>query len=895
MNARADIDAREVRTACPYCGVGCGVLAKVAANGEVTVRGDPAHPANFGKLCSKGSALGETMGLGARILHPQIGGKRAEWETALDLVAQRFSETIAKHGPDSVGFYISGQLLTEDYYVANKLMKGFIGSGNIDTNSRLCMASSVAGHKRAFGEDLVPGIYEDLELADLVVLVGSNTAWCHPIIYQRLLAARAKRGTKIVVIDPRKTATIDECDLHLAIDPGTDVLLFNGLLAHLANSDALDGEFIEASTSGFDTAIAVATADAPSAARVAAGCGLDVADVQNFFELFAKTERTVTVYSQGVNQSAHGTDKVNAIINCHLATGRIGKPGMGPLSVTGQPNAMGGREVGGLANQLAAHMGFENPADVERVERFWRASNMARRGGLKAVDLFDAAADGRIKALWIMGTNPAVSMPNASRVRDALKRCDFVVVSDVTSTDTTRYADVILPAAAWGEKDGTVTNSERNISRQKAFVPMPGEARADWRIVCDVAKRMGFIEAFDYRSQAAIFREHAALSAFENDGHRLFDIGGLSDISDADYNSFEPRRWPVKSGQIEGAGRLLGDGRFPTPDGRARFVPVRQEGPALAPDAAYPLVLNTGRLRDQWHTMTRTGQVPRLMSNTPEPAVDLHPVDAAALKLKDGDLAHMSSRYGWARAKVRISTSQRKGQAFMPMHWSGMFAANATAGSLSSPINDAYSGQPELKHVPIRISAEEIAWEGVLITRRDLRPTGFVHWSRTAVDGGWVYHFCGTEKPDQGVLLTRRFLDAYARDQLLEYTDRSGSTFRAAAIDANGGMAEALLVAPPGMLPNREWLLSLLASGEPLSMQDRRALLSGRAPAPMPAIGRIVCSCFNIGVNQLATAVAGGCNSLDAIGAELRAGTNCGSCRAEIRSIIDADHIQAAE
>src|SRR5690606_37996253 len=382
----------------------------------------------------------------------------------------------AKHGPDSVAFYISGQLLTEDYYVANKLMKGFIGSANIDTNSRLCMASSVAGHRRAFGEDIVPGAYEDFDEADLVVLTGSNTAWCHPILYQRVLAARRTRGTKIVVIDPRRTATAEECDLHLPLDPGTDVLLFNGLLAHLARRSAIDEAYIAASASGFADAISVAGADAPTIERVAEGCGLKPADVRLFFELFAAAERTVTVYSQGVNQSAHGTDKVNAIINCHLATGRIGRPGAGPFSVTGQPNAMGGREVCGLANQLAAHMGFDDPADIDRVGRFWNAPKMARRAGLKAVDMFRAAGDGRVKALWVMGTNPAVSMPDASRVRAALKACEFVVVSDVTRTDTTRYADVLLPAAAWGEKSGTVTNSERRLSRQRPFLPMPGGA-----------------------------------------------------------------------------------------------------------------------------------------------------------------------------------------------------------------------------------------------------------------------------------------------------------------------------------------------------------------------------------------------------------------------------------
>ncbi|CDX44536.1 Nitrate reductase [Mesorhizobium plurifarium] len=887
-------EARKVRTTCPYCGVGCGVLAEIAADGKTTVRGDPEHPANFGRLCSKGSALGETHGLEGRLLQPEVLGKPASWDEALDRVASKFSQAIAEHGPDAVAFYVSGQLLTEDYYVANKLMKGFIGSANIDTNSRLCMASSVAGHRRAFGEDIVPGVYEDFECAGLIVLTGSNTAWCHPVLYQRMLTARKERGTRIVVIDPRRTATADECDLHLALDPGTDVLLFNGLLAHLVQAGKIDADFIREHTSGFDGAAVLAGADAPSVARVAKGCGLAAADVRAFYDLFAGTERTVTVYSQGVNQSAHGTDKVNAIINCHLATGRIGKPGMGPFSVTGQPNAMGGREVGGLANQLAAHMDFADEANIDRVSRLWNAPNIARRGGLKAVDMFQAVADGRIKALWVMGTNPAVSMPDASRVRAALAKCEFVVVSDVTRTDTTRYADVLLPAAAWGEKDGTVTNSERRLSRQRPFLPPPGAARADWRIVCEVAARMGFGDAFTYQTPAEIFREHAALSAFENGGGRLFDIGGMADLSDEDYSAFAPRHWPVLE-RGEQQTRLFGDGRFPTPDGRARFVPVRQEATAFAVDADYPLALNTGRLRDQWHTMTRTGNVPRLMAHAPEPAVELHPADAAAHRLKDGDLAQLSTRFGFVRARVRVTEAQRRGQAFMPMHWSGQFAARAAAGLLSSPVTDPHSGQPELKHVPARIVRENTGWTGVLITRRDLRPTGFVHWSRHAVDGGWVYELTGTEPPDQGILLARKLLGVQRRDQLLEYTDRRGLAYRAAAIDDGGVMAEALLAAAPDQLPARDWLVSLLATRQKLSTADRHALLSGRSPVPMPAIGRVVCACFHVGANQLASAVASGCDSLEAIGAKLRAGTNCGSCRSEIKAIIDARHIQAAE
>ena len=494
---RPEILETATRTTCPYCGVGCGVLATARADGGADVWGDPDHPANFGRLCSKGSALGETVTLDGRLLHPKIGSERASWDSALDAVATRFAETIAAHGPDSVAFYVSGQILTEDYYVANKLMKGFIGSANIDTNSRLCMASSVAGHKRAFGADTVPGNYEDFELADLVVLVGSNLAWCHPVLYQRLAAAKETRGTKIVVIDPRATATCEIADWHLKLAPGSDVALFNYLLAELMQQGAIDRSYIDRYTQGFGAA--VETARNTGLAQCSQRTGLSEHEICAFTSLFATTERAVTVYSQGVNQSVAGTDKVNAIINCHLATGRIGHPGMGPFSVTGQPNAMGGREVGGLANMLACHMELGNAEHRRIVQTFWNSPHVASEPGFKAVDMFRAVADGRIKAIWIMATNPVDSMPEADTVRAALKSCPFVVVSDVVEhTDTTAFAHVLLPSLAWGEKDGTVTNSERRISRQRRFLSRPGEARPDWWQMAEVGKRMGWPDAFSY-------------------------------------------------------------------------------------------------------------------------------------------------------------------------------------------------------------------------------------------------------------------------------------------------------------------------------------------------------------------------------------------------------------
>ena len=587
------------RTTCPYCGVGCGVLA----GSDGTIKGDPEHPANFGRLCSKGAALGETIDLDGRLLHPRIKGAQSDWDTALDLVAQKFSDAIAKHGPESVAFYASGQLLTEDYYVANKLMKGFIGSANIDTNSRLCMASSVAGHKRAFGTDTVPGTYEDLEHADLIVLVGSNLAWCHPVLYQRIAAAKeARPDMRVVNIDPRQTATTDLADIHLQIAPDGDVALFNGLLASLASRGKLDKVYTNDHVNGLDNAVRAAKETNPE------DSGLSAAEQAAFFDLWAQTEKVVTVYSQGVNQSRCGTDKVNAILNCHLATGRIGRAGAGPFSVTGQPNAMGGREVGGLANMLANHLELENENHRKLVRDFWESPTICTTAGLKAVDLFQACADGKIKALWVMSTNPAVSLPDANGVAAALANVPFVVTSDIMErTDTNDLADVLLPATGWGEKDGTVTNSERRISRQRAFLPAPGTARPDWQIISDVAARMGFGGAFDYQKPEDIFAEYVRLDAAASDVPRDMD---LSIFADADYAKMVPTQWP-RNGH-----RFFADGQFFHPDGKARMIAVN------APPLRRPrFSLNTGRNRDQWHTMMRTGKSARLGAHLAEPYV----------------------------------------------------------------------------------------------------------------------------------------------------------------------------------------------------------------------------------------------------------------------------------
>ncbi len=599
-----------VRTTCPYCGVGCGVLATPDGSGGAAIAGDPEHPANFGRLCSKGSALGETLGLGTRLLHPMVRGARVSWDEALDTVADGFRRSIERYGSSSVAVYLSGQLLTEDYYVPNKLMKGFIGSGNVDTNSRLCMSTSVAGHKRAFGSDTVPGCYEDLDKADLFVLVGSNAAWCHPVLFQRMVKAQETHGASIVTVDVRTTATAESAAMQLSIAPGQDTTLFSGLLVYLADNGHVDHDYVSAHTEGFDEALARARTIAPTIAATALRTRLPAEEITRFFRRFATTEKVVTLYSQGVNQAAQGTDKVNAIINCHLATGRIGREGMGPFSLTGQPNAMGGREVGGLANQLAAHMAFNEP-DIDRVQRFWQAPNIVRRPGKMITEVVEAIEAGTIKVLWVLGTNPAVSLPQTSDVRAAFKKLDLFVVSEnVLSNDTINTgAHVLLPSTAWGEKDGTITNSERRVSRQRAFLPAPGEAKQDWWAVSAVAKRLGFA-GFDYKTSADIFSEHAALSAFENNGTRDFDLGGLlggsGTISAEAYDAMRPTQWPVTA-DARSKARFFDDGLFFTASRKAGFIAVAPPQLAEQVSASFPLLLNTGRVRDQWHTMTRTG------------------------------------------------------------------------------------------------------------------------------------------------------------------------------------------------------------------------------------------------------------------------------------------------
>ena len=872
-----DLGATETRSTCPYCGVGCGVLLSPDGAGGVAVRGDPDHPANQGRLCSKGSALGETVGLRQRLMAPQIGGQDVPWDHALQTVADRFAQTIATHGPDSVAFYVSGQLLTEDYYVANKLMKGFIGSANIDTNSRLCMASTVAGHKRAFGSDTVPGTYEDLDEADLVVLVGSNLAWCHPVLYQRVLAARKARGTRVVVIDPRRTASCDGADLHLALQPGSDVALFNRLFTEIYEGGMVDKAYLR-HTDGFDATLDRARVEDSSVT------GLSVAEIKAFCRLWIGTERVVTIFSQGVNQSSSGSDKVNAILNCHLATGRIGKPGCGPLSVTGQPNAMGGREVGGLANMLACHLDLENADHRVAVRDFWRAPAVPEAPGLKAVDMFRAVGDGRIKALWIIHTNPAVSMPEADAVRDAIANCPFTVVSDITAaTDTARLADVLLPATAWAEKDGTVTNSDRIISRQRSVLPVPGQARPDWDILAEVGRRMGWHEAFDYETPVEIFREYAALSGIAGKMGRDFDISGLMGLDADGYDQLAPVRWPVTA--TRDGGRFFAQGGFYHADGKARLLPVSWRPPAARTAPRYPFRFNTGRVRDQWHTMTRTGLSPRLAAHMAEPFLEVHPDDAAGLGLRAADLVRVDSPSGQSILRVRITNSVQPGQVFAPMHWTGETAPSARIDALVAAVTDPVSGQPESKASVVNVTRLDAAWYGFAVSAQPMALTSD-YWALATTRVGYRAELAGMDTVENWESAARAMFDLPEAEVCA--VQGPGAGVARLAFRMGGQLVAALFVSPEPVAVMRDYLASLPDVAD-------HSLLSGRSPANVPDVGPILCSCFGVGVNAILSAIeTQGLMSVDAIGEVLQAGTNCGSCRPELAELLTVAHQREA-
>ncbi|MDQ3272654.1 MAG: molybdopterin-dependent oxidoreductase, partial [Pseudomonadota bacterium] len=647
----------ETRSTCPYCGVGCGVIIESQGDEITGVRGDPTHPANFGRLCTKGSTLHLTASSivtrQTRLLHPMRREHRGEpaqrvsWDSALDFASEGFANIIRQHGPDSVGFYISGQLLTEDYYVFNKLAKGLIGTNNVDTNSRLCMSSAVAGYKQTLGADAPPSCYDDVNHAQCIFIVGSNTAYAHPILFRRIEDAKAANpAMKIIFCDPRRTDTAGIADLYLPIQPGTDVSLFNGMLHIMLWEGWTQPAYIAEHTNGFDALKTTVRDYTPD--LVADTCGIKKEDLFTAARLFATSAATLSLYCQGLNQSSSGTAKNAALINLHLATAQIGKPGAGPFSLTGQPNAMGGREVGGLANLLSAHRDLANPQHRAEVAALWGIPSVPDKLGKTAVEMFQAAADGEIKALWIACTNPAQSMPDQATVRRALERAELVVVQEAfATTSTCDYADLLLPATTWGEKTGTVTNSERRISRVRPAVSAPGETRHDWSIAVAFAQRLEKLLPVQKISTLfpwSVTDESASVENIWNE-HRESTRGRDLDITGMSYAMLEsaPQQWPLREGETTGKVRLYEDGIFPTEDGKARFVNTVYKPVAEPRESRYPFSLTTGRLRDQWHGMSRTGTLGRLFGHVAEPSIQMNAQDMARRLLKDGELVHVTS------------------------------------------------------------------------------------------------------------------------------------------------------------------------------------------------------------------------------------------------------------
>ena len=746
----------------------------------------------------------------------------------------------------------------------------------------LAMSSAVAGYKRAFGADAVPCNYEDLEQCDLLVLTGSNAAWTHPVLYRRISDAKANNpAMRVVVIDPRRTATCDLADLHLAIAPGADAFVFSGLLAYLEQSGNLNQDYIAQHTQGFEAARAEAKALAST--ELAQKIAVSAQDLQTFYQWFAETEKTISFYSMGINQSATGTDKCNAIINCHLATGRIGKVGMGPFSITGQPNAMGGREVGGLANMLAAHMDY-SPENIATVSEFWNTDSLSQTPGLKAVDLFDAVADGTIKAIWIMGTNPVVSMPNADRVRAALQNCDTVIVSDcIAETDTTATANILLPASGWGEKSGTVTNSERRISRQRALVPPAGEAKSDWWIMSQVAQAMGFNNAFAYSSPRDIFIEHAQLSQFKNTGNRLFNIEGLSNLSEKQYDQLDPIQWPVTELKPKGTARLFEDGLFNTPSRKANFVAISAQLPQTQTrNDNYPLTLNTGRIRDQWHTMTRTARTSTLLSHIDQPFVAMHPDTAAAAGLIDGDLAQVSTKGGSINVVTVVDQGMGNHQLFVPIHWNDQYASSARVDTLVAPIIDAVSGQPEFKYsraALVKIAAP--VWAS-LVSRSKLDCTQFINWTAAPLsDGlGFIYQVAVEANINwEDFIAAKRLTDQGPAQAYEHFSDPSNSDQRLICFSDQSIELAIFSHQDKNALPDNLWIRALLS--QPVA-ETYWPLLSGTATAD----GKLICSCFKVSEQAIVAAIADGANSATALGQQLKCGTNCGSCIPELNTLV---------
>jgi assimilatory nitrate reductase catalytic subunit len=907
---------RRVRSTCCYCGTGCGVVIETDGARIAGVTGDDEHPANRGKLCTKGATLHLTMTPGAmagRARHPERraarGAKRERitWDEALDGLAHRFAETIAKHGPDSVAFYVSGQLLTEDYYVFNKLAKGLIGTANIDTNSRLCMSSAASGYVKTLGVDAPPACYADIDHAGCLFIAGSNAAFAHPVLFRRIEEARERRpDLKIIVVDPRRTETARFADLHLAILPGTDVALFHAMLHVMLWENLVDERYIEAHTEGFERLRDIVRDWTPRSA--AETCGVHADDIVTAARWFAGGEGrrrpTLSLYCQGLNQSSSGTAKNAALIGLHLATGQIGRPGAGPFSLTGQPNAMGGREVGGLATTLAAHRDLADPRHRAEVAALWGVPGVASKPGLTAIEMFDAVRSGKVKILWIACTNPAQSLPDLPNVRAALEAAELVILQEAyANTETAPFADVILPATSWGEKDGTVTNSERRISRVRAALPKPFEARHDWEIVCDFARRLeekwcrGTI--FPYTTPEEIWNEHRELTR-----GRDLDITGLS------YGILErdgPQQWPYPAGATHGTARLYADGVFPAPGGKARFFAEAYKPVAEPVDARFPLALTTGRLRDHWHGLSRTGNVARLFGHVAEPRLGMNAHDMARRGIRDGDIVQVQSRRGSLHVVAASDADIRSGQVYLPMHWGKRYLgghASDGANTVTSPALDPVSRQPELKHAAVKVSRAEHAWRLVAFAEFNAasvvaafdalaqlqRAVAFASAVLIGRDRhGILMRAAHEASPPAEWLATLDRIFRLDGDEVLSYHDaRRGHSRRIRIADER--LLAARLSGDARSIASGDWLRDWLVAGRPIA-EIRRVLLSPAASAPSGFVAgcRVVCQCFDVSEAAIAGVLAESAGEargrVETLKQRLRCGTNCGSCLPELRAL----------
>ena len=892
----------EVKSTCCYCGVGCGVLIETEAGKITGVRGDPEHPANRGRLCTKGATLALTVDSSYRLLYPEHRpcrgqpGQRIGWDRALDDAAERFAATIREHGPDSVAFYISGQLMTEDYYVFNKLAKGLIGTNNVDTNSRLCMSSAVAGYKQTLGADAPPCSYADILAAKVIFIAGANPAVAHPILFRSIEDAKAANpDLKIIVADPRRSETAEVADLHLAIKPGSDIALFNGMLHLMIAEGLIDPDYIERHTTGFDELKDIVKPYTPAA--VAEVCGVAAADIVQAARWFGQSGAALSLYCQGLNQSVHGTHNNAGVIHLHLATGLIGKPGAGPFSLTGQPNAMGGREVGGLSNLLSAHRDLANPQHRAEVAALWGVPSVPEKPGKSAIELFAALKTGEIKAVWIACTNPAQSLPNQAAVRVALQTAEYVVLQETyANTDTAAYADLLLPASGWGEKHGTVTNSERRITHVNSAVPPPGEARHDWEIVVDFARRLGNKlgidgeRLFPYADAEAIFAEHCASTR-----GRDLDITGL------DYALLDaagPQQWPYPAGASAGKRRLYEDGVFPTTDGKARFVPVKHLPTAESPDADYPISLLSGRMRDHWHGMSRTGTVPRLFNLEDEPLLAMHPCDMRHRGLESGNLVRVSNRRGEAIVRVGERPGLKKGRAWMPMHWGSQFMNTPGVNAVVCDATDPYSRQPELKHAAVQIEKLDLPYPLAIVRRcaSQSEALALLQAVRPVLQQ-YPYATLGLYGRSTPLVVLRAAMAEAPGDAEIEALDRlfgiAGSDGAIMYVDATKRVAKKAIAADGRLQAVRlcgetqavAWLKQAMAEDELDASLIRFALAPLGKPPVSVAPRNIVCKCADVTDVQIRQALAAGAD-LPELQEKLRCGTFCGSCVPDIRRMV---------